>query len=140
MVELVTFGVLVFVALVLTGFSVYKNSSKPFSVLAGLVAGLLLMAVGVLCLGSGIQYSNGNTASYTYSSTPANTSYYNASGSFNSSSIQNVIIISSVSTVNSYTSTPSTLDQPLALLFILLGVGVAFLTALSLYDKEEKED
>lgn len=140
MAELVTFAVLVFVALVLTGFSVYKNSSKPFSVLAGLVAGLVFVVAGVLVLSSGLQYFSGSSQSYTYSSTPANTSYYNASGSFNSSSIENVIIVGSIATTNSYSNAAVGLSEPLAVLFILLGLGVAFLTVLSLYDKEEKED
>ncbi|MFA6161728.1 MAG: hypothetical protein WC766_06230 [Patescibacteria group bacterium] len=139
MAELATFAILTATALVLTFFAIKRNTSKPFSILAGVVAGLLLVACGITALSSGIQYQSGNTQTYTYSSTPTNTSYYNASGSFNASSIENVIIIGSVATANTYSSAPTGLNEGIAVLFILLGIGIAFLTLLSLYDKKDEE-
>lgn len=168
MAEIATFAILTLTALVLTWYAIQKNTSKPLSTLAGVTAGLLLISCGVLTLSSGIQYQTGTTTNqtvinqyqnlsddeYTYSCQASKHLQYNGTdwvcvdGTTQLAAVSLRIHVDpalmnyTLSETETITRSDTSvgLNQPLAVLFVFLGVGIAFLTLLALYNKDEEKD
>lgn len=98
----------------------------------GVLAGFFVLVFGVLLLGSGFQFGTGHSDIYQYSSTPTNTSFYNSTGGFTGSSIENVVIVSSVTQTNSFSSDTGVLNQGLSLFFMFMGLLISYLSFVEL--------